>query len=88
LRLQVRDPSGGATAALSGLTAVTQVEASELGDGVWRLTLTVTGSLEQTAEAAVSALVARDIGVRVVEPGKASLEEVFSALTESKGAAT
>ncbi len=82
LQLSVRDPGARAADILRAVPGVVEVRASEPKDGVITLSLATTGGVEAVAEAAVFALAGAGVGVRAVLPGKASLEEVFAALTE------
>jgi ABC-2 type transport system ATP-binding protein len=80
----VRDPAGKSGACARALPGVTGVELAPEGDAeLVRLTLEIEGDAGALAEALVRALTRESIGVRSLATGKASLEEVFAALTRS-----
>ncbi|HYO96697.1 MAG TPA: ABC transporter ATP-binding protein [Polyangiaceae bacterium] len=87
---EVRDPHGRALAIARDVpgvsAAATLGEAGPLGD-VQQLELSVTGARAEVAERVVASWVAAEIGVRSLTAGKASLEEVFTALTAERPAA-
>jgi ABC-2 type transport system ATP-binding protein len=83
----VRDAEGRAREIALGVAGVVTVE-SETPPGddptLERLALTLSRDADAAAEDLVRAWVAAAIGVRSVVPGRASLEEVFSALTRDE----
>lgn len=88
LSLVVRDPEGRALDLARGVSGVQQVECQPVpgaGSEIRRLKVRAQAESEAIAEELVSVLVGSAIGVRSLEPGKASLEEVFSALTLDSG---
>jgi ABC-2 type transport system ATP-binding protein len=82
LLVEVRDPDARADGIAAQISGVESVQPEALTDGDRRLTLTLSGSQGAVAEELVRALVEASIGVKSVVPGKASLEDVFVAVTE------
>jgi ABC-2 type transport system ATP-binding protein len=79
----LRDGDARAEAVAREIPAVTGVRALPAPSPELReLELEVTGDLGDAAEALARAFGAAGIGIRSLAPGKASLEAVFSALTE------
>ena len=87
LLLELVDPDAKAEGLARALPGVESAQVELLSDGARRLTLTLARSPAEVAEDLVSALVLAGVRVRSVAPGKASLEEVFAALTEATRAA-
>lgn len=79
---ELNDPEGRAEQIAKELAGVEKVEA-ERNESALRLTLHVCEAPREVAERAARAWVSANIGVRALTPGKASLEDVFAALTES-----
>ena len=79
---ELNDPEGRAEQIAKELAGVEKVEA-ERNESALRLTLHVSEAPREVAERAARAWVGANIGVRALTPGKASLEDVFAALTES-----
>jgi ABC-2 type transport system ATP-binding protein len=87
----VRDPAGKSEGCARRLPGVTRVELRPAGDSeralsrdpdLVELTVEIEGDAGALAEELVRALTAESIGVRSLVTGKASLEEVFAALTQ------
>jgi ABC-2 type transport system ATP-binding protein len=90
--LLLRDPERRAAAVLARVGGVTGVTVEDSAEGV-RQFVRVSVSMEagrpgneRVIEYVVSALVDEGIAIREVNPGRASLEEVFAQLTRSDGA--
>jgi ABC-2 type transport system ATP-binding protein len=84
--VRAKDEAGDPAAALEGMEATKVVGKSEEGAGIVRLSLDLDHDADvgAAAEVAVARLVKAKFAVREVTPGKASLEEVFAAVTESE----
>jgi ABC-2 type transport system ATP-binding protein len=85
LSLSVRDPEGNAERLVRSVSGVSRVHAkgpSPDGERGFELELTPDAGAGDVAEALARALVEAGLGVRALHAGKASLEQVFSALTE------
>jgi ABC-type multidrug transport system ATPase subunit len=86
--VRAKDEAGDPAAALEGMEA-TKVAAKTVEEGgIVRLSLDLDHDADvgAAAEVAVARLVRAKFAVREVTPGKASLEEVFAAVTESEPA--
>lgn len=84
----VRDPERRALKLARELPAIANVAAVEEGSPeLTRVELELAAGAEpgRVAEALSAAWIAAGIGLRVLSPGKASLEQVFAALTEPHG---
>lgn len=84
LVIVVRDPAGRAADVARGVAGVVRVEARSIEPDVSELSIDVDGAPDLVAEELVRALTAESLGVRRVVPGKASLEEVFRAVTQAE----
>ena len=90
--LLLRDPERRAAEVLArvgGVAGVAVEENAEGGRQLVRVTVTLEegrSGADRVIEYAVSALVDQGIAIREVNPGRASLEEVFAQLTRSDGA--
>jgi ABC-2 type transport system ATP-binding protein len=83
LQAELRDPNGAGEAIARGTDGVATVTRFELeGEGLLRLELGLSRAAEGVAEELTRAWVLAGIGVRSLTASKASLEEVFAALTE------
>ena len=84
--VRAKDDAGDPSLALEGMEATKVVEKKEESGGVVRLSLDLDHDADvgAAAEVAVARLVKAKFAVREVTPGKASLEEVFAAVTEAE----
>jgi len=81
LVVELNDPEARAEALLGGLAGIERIE--RLGQsGALRLSLHASLPPAEVAEHVARVCVEAGLGVRALTPGKASLEEVFAALTE------
>jgi len=82
LRLVLGDPADRGEAVLAAADGVEVLERAPLGEGALRIDVRIaTASVAATTEALVARLVGGGVGVREIAPLRASLEEVFTALT-------
>ncbi|HEY8946211.1 MAG TPA: ABC transporter ATP-binding protein [Polyangiaceae bacterium] len=84
LALEVRDPMRRAQSIALGVPGVLGLDSETEPDGengIRRLVLRTGEPPETVAEAVTRALVRAELGVRSIGPGRASLEDVFAALT-------
>jgi ABC-2 type transport system ATP-binding protein len=90
LSVRVRDPNGGAEAALAGISGLSVREVNADPSSVDRRTLRLALAEDVEREAAIEALVraltAAGIGIHALMPEQASLEQVFSELTRHEKA--
>jgi ABC-2 type transport system ATP-binding protein len=88
LSAELRDPNAAAESIARGVAGVASVSpVAQEEAGLVRLELTLDGPVESVAEELTQAWVRAGVGVRSLTAGKASLEEVFAALTEREPAA-
>ena len=89
LRVLVRDPEARARAVASNVIGVRSVKSSPAGDeGLAELELELESGSDAglVSDSLSRALVESGVGVRAIERGKASLEQVFATLTEQNPA--
>jgi len=84
VRFVLGDPAGVSEALIAATSEARLVDRSDLGEGAVRIDVRITGApAAATIEGLVARLVAAGVGVRELSPVRASLEEVFAALTRA-----
>lgn len=84
--LRLRDADGASAASIAATPGVELLLSSPREGGEARVEVSVGGERpETTVEELVTRLVSSGVGVREVTPARATLEEVFAALTEGGG---